>query len=571
MSLYTVTVLESGNRKSAVFKAAMDPLCQAERALEQALRPQIALAECQKKILENDKKVADAAAAAALPQDQNAAVLKAADLGLKLAELRVPAIPRLLADDATPEALVRLMSQQGGRIGVASPEGGVFQIMAGRYSNGTPNLDVYLKGHAGDLLRVDRIGRESESIDRPCLTVALTVQKDIIETLTDTPGFRGRGLLGRFLYAIPTDLLGRRVADPPPVPPSVTGDYQNVLRALADMAVPENPHELHLAPDADLLRKNLDRWVESQIGPGGALSAITDWAGKLVGAVVRLAGLLHLADLAGQAAPWSTPVSADAMKRAVEIGQYLVPHAQVAFGMMGADPHIKAAQRILDWVMRHGLRTFSKRDAFNGNRGFFERAAALDVPLDILAERGFIRLRPIPPSGGQGRPPSPVWEVNPLWLATGGTQNTQNTQNSNGEARPVGLPPVSAVSAVSAEAPARDEVLEPGPTGETEAVSTGTVAVGVQSESGTAPGPAGACGAGTYAPAAAGGSTDEPMYRDLEAALVGQTIGATPLYDQKTADRYIRDHIQRLGGWHPEALANDYEQSVFTDMAIGIG
>jgi hypothetical protein len=39
----------------------------------------------------------------------------------------------------------------------------VFDQMAGRYNQQAgPNLGVYLKGHAGDLLKVDRRGRPPE-------------------------------------------------------------------------------------------------------------------------------------------------------------------------------------------------------------------------------------------------------------------------------------------------------------------------------------------------------------------------------------------------------------------------
>jgi replicative DNA helicase len=38
--------------------------------------------------------------------------------------------------------------------------------MAGRYNQQVgPNLGVYLKGHAGDLLRVDRRGRPPEYVE----------------------------------------------------------------------------------------------------------------------------------------------------------------------------------------------------------------------------------------------------------------------------------------------------------------------------------------------------------------------------------------------------------------------
>ena len=55
---------------------------------------------------------------------------------------------RLLIDDSTPEKLMDVMDEQGGRITVCSTEGGVFQAMNGRYDGGA-NFDVYLKGQRG--------------------------------------------------------------------------------------------------------------------------------------------------------------------------------------------------------------------------------------------------------------------------------------------------------------------------------------------------------------------------------------------------------------------------------------
>ena len=92
------------------------------------------------------------------------------------------------------EAVASLLAEQG-RIAVMSAEGGMFETIAGRYSQGVANLDVYLKGFSGDTLRVDRKTRPPEYVKKPALTMALTVQPAVIKDLAVKPGFRGRGLL----------------------------------------------------------------------------------------------------------------------------------------------------------------------------------------------------------------------------------------------------------------------------------------------------------------------------------------------------------------------------------------
>ena len=136
------------------------------------------------------RRIADQAAAAAeasaskAPIDQQEerqaeAIARAAEA----ANLVIPPVPRWLVDDATPEALAGLLATYG-RIALLSPEGDVFDQMAGRYNQTAgPNLGVYLKGHAGDLLKVDRRGRPPEYVERPCLTIGLTVQPEVLQGL----------------------------------------------------------------------------------------------------------------------------------------------------------------------------------------------------------------------------------------------------------------------------------------------------------------------------------------------------------------------------------------------------
>jgi Protein of unknown function (DUF3987) len=91
-----------------------------------------------------------------------------------------------------------------------SAEGGVFDIIGGRYNGNVPNLDVWLKGHSGDPIRIDRKGRPPEYIPRPALTLGLMMQPDVLKSIAAQKTFRGRGLLARFMYAMPVSKVGRR-------------------------------------------------------------------------------------------------------------------------------------------------------------------------------------------------------------------------------------------------------------------------------------------------------------------------------------------------------------------------
>src|SRR5690606_17867387 len=240
-ALHVLVAANPSERKSAVVSALSKPLVRAERGLIEAVTPLRADALTRRAIAE--KAAEDAAKAAAKHAASAAAYDDASDLidpvenAVALAQrvetIRVPSVPRLLADDVTPEALGSLLAEHHGRIAIMSAEGGIFATLAGRYSNNVPSLDVWLKGHSGDPIRVDRKGRAPEWVDRPALTACLMLQPTILAAIGRNPDFRGRGLLARALFALPASKLGQREADPPPVPEGVAMAYG---AALADLA-----------------------------------------------------------------------------------------------------------------------------------------------------------------------------------------------------------------------------------------------------------------------------------------------------------------------------------------------
>ena len=79
---------------------------------------------------------------------------EAVNADLEDARAAVPPFPRLLAGDATPEALVRLMVEQGGRIALLSPEGDPFRLADGRYSDGAARLDELKRAWCEDSIYV---------------------------------------------------------------------------------------------------------------------------------------------------------------------------------------------------------------------------------------------------------------------------------------------------------------------------------------------------------------------------------------------------------------------------------
>jgi len=362
VNLYAVVALPPAHRKSAVFSAVTAPLQDAERKDAETARETIAQARQERHILERALKKAEERAANANEQEHPVAMEEAIRLRKTLPE--IPSLPRLLVDDVSPEKLVGLLGENGGRIALMSAEGGVFDMMAGKYSSGVPNLDVYLKAHAGDMLRVDRVNREAEFIDDPALTLGIAVQPEVLKGLVSKPGFRGRGLLGRLLFSMPPSLLGRREIRTSPVYPHTRLTYHNLIRRLHHITPISRDgrscaHAHNLSPEALYALNNYRAAIEPELGPGGRLEHLTDWAGKLPGAIVRIAAALHCATYPEE--PWARSISSEMMRQAIAIGAYFEAHALATFDFMGSDPVVQDAKAALAWLSRQNIDVISER------------------------------------------------------------------------------------------------------------------------------------------------------------------------------------------------------------------
>ena len=434
--LYVACILPSGERKSPVVREASEPLERWERQACEVDRERVLRLGEKRKLLE--KRLAATRERAAREDDEveqislEEEVFQLAD---ELDELEEPVLPRLLADNATPEALTTLLASHG-RMAVVSAEGGLFDILAGRYSEG-PDLDAVLKAWSCEPIRVDRKSRPPEHVARPALSFGFAVQPAVLEHLHAREQMRGRGLFARFVYSVPMTALGHRELEPPQIPAAVRTDYAKTLvdlveaaaksaqsakprsvseiAGLADFAAAEHVLEVALASDAKASLWDFRAALEPRLDPDtGDLYGAADWAGKLAGNCARIAALLHLYDR-GWAKGTSTPIDATTMSSAVAIANYMIPHALIALGLTGPSATDTSSVRaLLAWIRREHLRSFKATDVIDKlSHSRFPNMNTVNAALLQLEQLGWIRKRTDPPRRGPGRPASPTYDVHP--------------------------------------------------------------------------------------------------------------------------------------------------------------
>lgn len=389
-NIYLATAVPPSGGKSPTMKAVFGPVRDLEAELRQAARQSIAESDARRKVLEKQLREAE----------KNGDIVAMTQLSLDLCE-PAPVPPRLLADDQTPEALGALFDQHQ-RISIVSSEGGMFTAMD-RYTDGkAAQLDVYLKPWDGDDITIDRKGEpEPRIIRRPLMTICVTVQPTTILELGRKAEVRDRGWPHRFMYSVPASLVGDRDLAAPRHADKTARDTwaANITDLGRLLHRSQHPYRVRLDGDAWAQFGAWRQHLEQQRGPGGDLEHLAEWTSKAEASVVRLAGLLWLADgAAGQT------IDGPTMARAITVGQYWLSHAMHVWDAWGTSEELENARYALDAARKKEWPTVTVRALMRRNDKRFPDAETTLRAIKVLVERGWAR----PLAGADGE-----WQVRP--------------------------------------------------------------------------------------------------------------------------------------------------------------
>ncbi len=411
VNMYLACQLSPGERKSAVIGRCKKSLTAWQMDQGRLAEPEIKRLSQKKRTLEK-----------MIMKEQEKAAKNGTDIETVLKEIEqledqipeIPVKPRLLADDFTAEALAEVLQNHDERLGVIEAEAGIFETLAGRYSGGVPNIDLVLKSWSGEPVVIDRRQKQAISLRNPSLSICIALQPEIIRELSAKPGFKGRGLIGRFLFFIPKSKLGSRSFQTSSISEELERGYTDALRKILNLEWNENEwgekreYPIHLTKDAFSRWKDFAETVEKELGPGGEFEYMTDWAGKLTGQAIRLAGIFHIIT---HPKPQHEHINGEVMQSALDLAAVLTQHARAAYELMGADKHSEFAKDILKWIKREEIEGFTGRDCMYKFRGRKIRMETDVTPaLNVLIERNFLRHEE-GKSKGPGRPKQ-VFHVN---------------------------------------------------------------------------------------------------------------------------------------------------------------
>ena len=405
LNIYTLIIANPGERKSAIVNAMTKFVNEYEREINKGRRAEIDRQQIELNAKEKRIKFLEG---------KNKAD-EAFELKTECRELEDQQVKplRLIADDVTPEALGSLLADNDGKLSIISAEGGFFDTLAGKYSN-TVSCDIVLKAHSNDPIGVDRKGRQTEYIPEPTLTILLAVQGNVVECMFDNQAFKARGLIARFLYCKPNSMVGYRSFNTVPIPTDYERAYRDLIYSLIDIKSADTKI-IKLSAEATDAYRAFYEDIESRQREGKDLSFMTDFASKLHGAALRIAGILHCMDYEKLINDES--VSIDTMVNAINIGFYYLAHTMNVYDLMGADDQMKQVRFVLRKLEQNPRKQYKKYDIYKMCRNsYIKNVDAIDPILEILTEYGYLYEIAPPDLKRTGRKPATIYNLNPMYF-----------------------------------------------------------------------------------------------------------------------------------------------------------
>lgn len=410
VTLYVAVVGPPGAKKSPTIVVAMAPLHEMEKRRQASATPLVVEARAKREIAEKrmEKVKRLAADPTATDDARRDREREATQLAAELAK-PAPVMPRLIAGDATPEALAALLADQGERLALLSGETALFGHAAGRYSD-DPAIEVLLSAHARERVPVDRIGRPPLVLNAPMLTVGVGCQPAVI---AKARRHDGRGLLARFLWIAPDHVIGwRDTTAPAPIDPLTVSAYAEGLRRVERLCFDlQHSRTLRLGDHARSVFEGVRAQLESERREGGSLAELDGWAAKADGLVLRIAALLHVAwghDLDDQ-------IEGETIARAFAVVKAATAHARRVLLDAPEEPRrVTCARRLREWLADPAAdaprERFTTRDATTALRHYGVDRRETEAVIDVLVRHDIVR--PLGPVHGQ-RTDTSWWAAHP--------------------------------------------------------------------------------------------------------------------------------------------------------------
>lgn len=398
VSLYTLAIAESGERKSSVDKHFTTAISKWEANQAETAKPEITRykVEHDSWLMQYEglkQKIKETA-----KQQKSTGSLTRDLHQLKSDEPIAVRVPRLIYGDATPEQLGYALAENWPSAGVLSSEAGiVFGSHGMSGDSAMRNMALINILWDGGTHTIDRRTTDSYRIQDARLTMGLAVQADTVRNFFNhSKGLaRGTGFLARFLIAWPDSTQGNRLfKEPPTAWPKLTVFSERITQLLNKIPVLTeaggiSPVLLDFNTDAKKAWINFHNDVELELRQGGDLTDAKDVASKAADNVARLAALFNLYEWQSEGV-----ISEDFVNRAIDIVTWHLYEAKRFLNQIATPEHINNAIKLNDYILRYCRDFKADKVAKNYLRqhGAIRNIKLLNDALDELIDANHIKI-----------------------------------------------------------------------------------------------------------------------------------------------------------------------------------
>ncbi|MGM3190476.1 YfjI family protein [Dickeya dadantii subsp. dieffenbachiae] len=294
VSLFLLTLAESGERKSTVDKLLMKPLHQLEENLFKKYTHDLAIWRNDETAFNVEKKALMSKLKSDIRLNKEHSITNERLKALLAAYPEAPVRYKQIFNDATPAAIKDHLCGRWRSVGIMSDEAGT--IFNGYTLNELPFIN---KMWDGAMFPVERKKEPDKLIRDARMTLSLMIQPDVFKGYIERKGdmAKGIGFFARCLMCQPGSTQGYRQITSSVVSSEHLPIFHQRLMEIVNESIAKNDENerqcLHFSPKAEKCWIEFYNKVESEMGLIGFLSDFKDYASKIAENMARIAALLH--------------------------------------------------------------------------------------------------------------------------------------------------------------------------------------------------------------------------------------------------------------------------------------
>ena len=175
------------------------------------------------------------------------------------------------------------------------------------------------------------------------------------------------------------------------------------------MKVPVSKKTIDIQLSEDATQRMKDYFHDHEEFLVGEGQMIEDWASKYIGAILRIEGLIHVAE-----ENESMVMSGETIENAIAIGKYFLEHAQHAYTLMGSDPNMQMAKFLLAKIKKKKIQRYKEWEFRDLARSRSVRTFSDLIPaVELLESCGVLKREKAEDRGGSGRKSDDYVVINP--------------------------------------------------------------------------------------------------------------------------------------------------------------